>query len=262
MNPTRLWRLLEEAGAPWCAATALSDRAWRTMRRHRPDLAAVLEGERKRLSAMGSLERKARREGLRLVAGVDEAGRGPLAGPLVAAAVVFEEHPWLIGLNDSKQLLAAERDSLRTRIERQALSYAVGVVLVEEMRGLSMHQVNLLAMERARHGLGVVPDMLLLDGKFCIRTPDRQQAVVKGDSKSYSVAAASILAKVGRDELMLKLHERYPQYGFDAHKGYATPDHLAALREHGPCEEHRIQFKRVRDLMEGEQLPLLEELAV
>jgi ribonuclease HII len=228
----------------------LADPVWRRLRRCSPDLVAAFEPERRRLSRMARHEREARRQGSTVVAGLDEVGRGPLAGPLVAAAVVFDDHPWIVGLNDSKQLLPEEREALRDRILLCARTWAIGQVTVEEMKqGLNMHVVNLLALERARDGLACAPDLLLIDGRFGLRRDENQRTLVKGDCRSYSIAAASIVAKVYRDKLMKRLHETYPQYGFDSHKGYATPDHLEALKKHGPCPAHRPQFRSVREAM-------------
>ncbi len=243
---SRLWQLLE--GSCW-DAEVLHDAQWRRMRRQAPALADQMAAERRRLSRMGRYERDGEKTGATCIAGIDEVGRGPMAGPLVAAAVVFHRHPWIIGLNDSKQLTPEERRRLRDRIVREAASWAIGEVSVEEMHadGLNMHGVNILALERAWQGLGCRPDLLLIDGRFGVRADERQTTIVKGDCLSYSIAAASIVAKVYRDDHMERLHQQYPQYGFDSHKGYITPDHLKALAEHGPSPVHRPQFRRVRE---------------
>jgi ribonuclease HII len=182
-----------------------------------------------------------------LLAGVDEAGRGPLAGPVVAAAVMLDDRAPIRGLNDSKKLGARTRERLFDEILAKALCCRIATASVEEIDTLNILQATLLAMRRAVEGLRLRPHLVLVDGN---RTPELHvpvRAVVKGDSKVQCIAAASILAKVHRDRLCAGLHERHPQYGFDGHKGYATPAHLAALREHGPCTEHRRSFAPVRD---------------
>jgi ribonuclease HII len=182
-----------------------------------------------------------------LVAGVDEAGRGPLAGPVVAAAVILDvAHP-IKGLADSKTLTAARRERLVDEIRAHALCCAVGRASVEEIDRLNILQATMLAMCRAVEGLRLVPHRVVVDGN---RTPALRMpvaAVVKGDAKVAAISAASILAKVERDRLCLELDSLHPHYGFAVHKGYPTATHLAALREHGPCSEHRMSFRPVRE---------------
>jgi len=181
-----------------------------------------------------------------LVAGVDEAGRGPLAGPVVAAAVILDELRPVRGLADSKSLTPARRERLFDEICAAALCISIAEASVEEIDHLNILQATLLAMQRAVQGLRLVPKQVLVDGN---RTPTLAvpvRAIVKGDAKLAAISAASILAKVRRDRLCLELHERFPGYGFDVHKGYPTPAHLDALQRLGPCSAHRRSFAPVR----------------
>ena len=181
-----------------------------------------------------------------LICGVDEAGRGPLAGPVSAAAVILDPARPIEGLADSKKLSEKQRDRLAPLIRARALAWAVAYAEVEEIDRLNILQATLLAMRRAVEALSIRPQQVLVDGLYCPQTGIPSQAIVKGDSKVAAISAASILAKTARDELMLALHGCYPQYGFDAHKGYPTAAHLAALREHGVSVVHRKTFKPVR----------------
>ena len=186
--------------------------------------------------------------GCGLLVGVDEAGRGPLAGPVVAAAVMLDERAPIRGLRDSKQLTARARERLFDEILAKALCCRIAQASVEEIDRLNILQATLLAMHRAVAGLRLRPHLVLVDGN---RTPVVDmpvRAIVKGDMSVPCISAASILAKVHRDRLCAELHERHPEYGFAAHKGYPTPAHLAALRAHGPCPEHRRSFAPVREL--------------
>jgi ribonuclease HII len=204
---------------------------------------------------MWRYERAARERGYRLIAGIDEAGRGPLAGPVVVGAVVLPEEIDLPGLNDSKQVKEEAREALFDRICKQAVAYGIGVVEVEY---IDRHNILQATYEGARRALremsarfGVVADYLLTD---CLKIPGVSQpyeAIVKGDASSYSIAAASILAKVTRDRLMDEYASKYPEYGFDRHKGYPSPEHLAAIERHGPCEIHRRSFAPIKQLMQG-----------
>ncbi len=184
-----------------------------------------------------------------LICGVDEAGRGPLAGPVSAAAVILDETRPIAGLADSKKLSEKQRDLLAPLIRERALAWAVAFAEVEEIDQLNILQATLLAMKRAVLALPIQPQQVLVDGLHCPQTGIPSQAIVQGDSKIAAISAASILAKTARDELMLKLHEQYPQYGFDGHKGYPTAAHLAALREHGVSDVHRRSFGPVRELI-------------
>ena len=188
-----------------------------------------------------------------LICGVDEAGRGPLAGPVSAAAVILDESRPIAGLADSKKLSEKQRDQLAPVIREHALAWAVAYAEVEEIDRLNILQATLLAMKRAILALHVQPHRVLVDGLYCPQTGIPSEAIVKGDSKVAAISAASILAKTARDELMLRLHEQYPQYGFDGHKGYPTAAHLAALREHGVSDVHRRSFRPVRELLSFSQ---------
>jgi ribonuclease HII len=184
-----------------------------------------------------------------LVCGVDEAGRGPLAGPVSAAAVILDPDCPIAGLADSKKLSARQRDHLAGIIRKSALAWAVAYADVSEIDRLNILQATLLAMRRAVESLTVRPQQVLVDGLYCPSTGIPSRAVVRGDSRIAAISAASILAKTSRDALMLELHERYPRYGFAEHKGYPTAAHLAALREHGVSVVHRKSFRPVRDLL-------------
>jgi ribonuclease HII len=179
------------------------------------------------------------------VAGVDEAGRGPLAGPVVAAAVVLDPKRPIAGLADSKQLSAPRRQALAETITERARAWGLAVVESSDIDRLNILQATFLAMERACEQLGLDPVLVRIDGNRAPRLRWPVQTVIGGDRLDRAISAASILAKVHRDELMLGLHERWPQYGFDRHKGYPTPAHLAALAEHGPCPEHRRSYRPV-----------------
>ena len=194
-------------------------------------------------------ETKAREKGYRLVAGADEAGRGPLAGPVVAAAVVLPADAFLQGLDDSKKLSPAKREELFPKIQTQAIAYGVAVVSPEVIDEINILQAALLAMKQAVEQLKPVPDLLLIDGNQKINSTLDQWAIVKGDSKSLSIAAASVLAKVTRDHIMEDYHHLYPQYEFARHKGYGTRLHRDLIAEHGPCPIHRSTFKGVAEYL-------------
>ena len=185
----------------------------------------------------------------RLTAGVDEAGRGPLAGPVVAAAVMLDELAPIKGLADSKLLPPRTRERLNDEIRAKALCCSVALATVEEIDELNILQATLLAMRRAVEGLRLKPHRVLIDGNRLPVMAIECQAIVKGDALVKSISAASILAKVHRDRLCLELHERHPEYGFAQHKGYASAEHLAALRRHGACIAHRRSFAPVREVL-------------
>jgi ribonuclease HII len=187
-----------------------------------------------------------------LIAGVDEAGRGPLAGPVVAAAVILDDLQPIRGLADSKALTALRRERLHDEIRARALCCSVAQASAEEIDRLNILQATMLAMRRAVEGLRLRPHRVVVDGNRAPALPMPTQAVVKGDARVAVVSAASILAKVTRDRLCDDLHQRFPHYGFDGHKGYPTPAHLAALREHGPCPEHRRSYAPVRACLDEE----------
>ena len=184
-----------------------------------------------------------------LVAGVDEAGRGPLAGPVVAAAVILDERNAINGLADSKRLSPHRREALFDEIRGKALCCSVAQASVQEIDELNILQATLLAMRRAVMGLRLPPKLVLVDGNRLPLLAIRAEAIVKGDDKVPAISAASILAKVSRDRWCFEYHQQFPQYGFDQHKGYGTADHLAALRLHGPCPQHRRTFRPVNDLL-------------
>ncbi len=186
-----------------------------------------------------------------LTAGVDEAGRGPLAGPVVAAAVILDELQPIKGLRDSKTLGPATRERLAAEVRAKALCCCVALASVEEIDRLNILQATLLAMRRAVEGLRLVPKQVLVDGNRLPLLSMPAEAIVKGDAKVAAIAAASIVAKVHRDALLVALHEQYPAYGFAEHKGYPTPEHLAALRLHGACDAHRRSFAPVRAVLVG-----------
>ncbi len=187
---------------------------------------------------------------LDIVCGVDEAGRGPLAGPVVAAAVILDPQRRIRGLDDSKVLTAKKRDALYEKIVERALSYCVASASVEEIDRLNILHATMLAMKRAVEGLALVPTLARIDGNRCPQLSVRSEAVIGGDALVPAISAASILAKVTRDRMLLELHAQFPMYGFDAHAGYGTPQHLAALVRHGPCEHHRRSFAPVRAAFE------------
>jgi ribonuclease HII len=184
-----------------------------------------------------------------IVCGVDEAGRGPLAGPVYAAAVVLGSGMRLKGLTDSKQLTPEARESLRTRIEGRAIAWAVASASVDEIDKLNILQATLLAMRRAVEQLSCLPSEVLIDGLHCPALAFPARAVVHGDAIVKEISAASILAKTARDHYMVELDRSHPQYGFAQHKGYSTPEHLDALRRHGACLHHRQTFAPVREVL-------------
>jgi ribonuclease HII len=181
-----------------------------------------------------------------LVAGVDEAGRGPLAGPVVAAAVILDELAPIKGLRDSKVLTPRARERLFDEIRARALCCSIAQASAHEIDALNILQATMLAMRRAVEGLRLRPQVALIDGNRVPGLAVAAKAIVKGDACVQAISAASILAKVQRDRLCLDLHARFPQYGFDGHKGYPTPVHLNALQAHGACPEHRRSFGPVR----------------
>ncbi|MFH1604751.1 MAG: ribonuclease HII [Pseudomonadota bacterium] len=184
-----------------------------------------------------------------LVCGVDEAGRGPLAGPVYAAAVILDPSWRIDGLADSKILSASRREELAEQIRRHALAWGIASASVAEIDAINILQASLLAMRRAVEQLSIAPQEVLVDGNRCPRVAYPVRAIVKGDGKIPAISAASILAKTARDAEMQRLHQRYPQYGLDRHKGYPTPAHLAALKRYGVIEIHRRSYAPVRRLL-------------
>jgi len=187
----------------------------------------------------------AQKRGYQYIAGIDEAGRGPLAGPVVSAAVILPSFFTCPGINDSKKLSEKKREKFFPLITQQAQAVGIGIADHTEIDQINILQASLLSMERAVQNLTPAPDFLLVDGKFTIDSHLPQQAIIKGDSRSISIAAASIIAKVTRDRIMKELHRTYPLYNFHRHKGYPTKAHKQAIIEHGPCPVHRRTFKGV-----------------
>lgn len=205
---------------------------------------ALIEKENNRLQNMVLYEKQAREQGFKFIAGVDEAGRGPLAGPVVAGAVVFPEGCLIKGINDSKKLTPLMRARLFTEIKEKAVSWGVGMATVEEIDSLNVLQASLLAMRRSLQNLAAQPDYILVDA---VRIPEirvPQLSIIKGDGKSITIAAASIIAKVTRDRMMEDYDNQFPAYGFARHKGYGTRDHIEALQRYGCCTLHRQTFLR------------------
>jgi ribonuclease HII len=187
-----------------------------------------------------------------LICGVDEAGRGPLAGPVFAAAVILDPAKPIPGLRDSKKLAEAKRDMLAVRIKSDALAWSIAQCSEEEIDTLNILQASLLAMRRAIEGLKTVPTLALIDGNRCPVMALRMEAIVKGDDTVPAISAASILAKTARDAALMQLHAQYPDYAFDRHKGYPTPLHLERLRQHGVSLVHRKSYAPVRALLCGD----------
>jgi len=190
-----------------------------------------------------------------MICGVDEAGRGPLAGPVYAAAVILDPARPIAGLDDSKKLSERRRERLEIEIKQHALAWSIAFASVEEIDTLNILQATLLAMKRAIETLALCPTEVLIDGNRCPRLDIPARAIVGGDATVAEISAASILAKTARDAEMRRLHERFPQYGLDRHKGYGTAAHLAALAAHGPAHFHRRSFAPVRQLLEGNAMP-------
>ena len=194
-----------------------------------------------------SIEQELHAQGFTCVCGVDEAGRGPLCGPVFAAACILPDGLYIEGLNDSKKLTEKKREKLFDIIKKEAVAYSIASADVEEINEMNILEADLLAMRRAIDGLGVKADFAIIDGNIARDFQIPARAVVKGDSKSMSIAAASVLAKVARDRLCLELDRKYPQYGIAKHKGYGTKEHKEALRKYGPSPIHRKKFIRFLD---------------
>lgn len=209
---------------------------------------ALARREQQRLDGMLNFERVLWRSGVRHVAGVDEVGIGPLAGPVVAAAVVFAPGTRIAGVDDSKRLDAATRAALARAIRRQALGIGVGVASVEEIDRLNVYHAGLLAMRRAVEALPLAPQHVLVDARTIPGLTVPQNPFTKGDGINFSIAAASIIAKTHRDSLMERLDRDYPEYGFRRHKGYGTPEHQRAIRRYGPCALHRMSYPFIQEL--------------
>ena len=205
-----------------------------------------LRREEERKARLWEIEETLLAGGARLIAGVDEAGRGPLAGPLVVAAVILPQGCWFTGLNDSKKIPPEKREALYPEILAAAIAYAIEVVSVETIDDINILRATHHGMRAALRALLPMPDIALIDGLPLPDPPYPQRNIIKGDARSASIAAASILAKVTRDRLMLDLDAQYPGYGFAHHKGYGTPEHLDALRRLGPSPLHRRSFAPVQ----------------
>ena len=212
----------------------------RFLRRKEKEEALIIQYER-----MLNFEHRCREQGFNMIAGIDEAGRGPLAGPVVAAAVILNPKEPIIGLNDSKKLSKTKRQALVKQIKEHALIIGVGIVSAKEIDNINIYQASILAMEKAVHDLNVTPDFLLIDA-MKINLPIQQLSIIKGDARSVSIAAASIIAKETRDNIMEEINLRYPGYAFDKHMGYGTEVHLEAIKRLGPCPEHRLSFAPFR----------------
>jgi ribonuclease HII len=197
---------------------------------------------------------------MKLVCGVDEAGRGPIAGPVYAAAVILDPARRVNGLADSKVLAPERREVLAGRIKERAVAWAVAHASVEEIDRINILRASLLAMRRAVTALGVQPQEALIDGTMCPDLPCAARAIVDGDATHKMISAASIVAKTARDAEMCALHDRFPQYGFDQHKGYATAEHLEAVGRLGPCEIHRRSFHAVAVFFQGNLFDMTESL--
>lgn len=205
------------------------------------------QAEGRRLRHLLQFETALWKEGYRLIAGVDEAGIGPMAGPVVAGAVILPENYHLRQLDDSKKLTEAKREALAIQIKADAVSWAIGMAEVEEIDRINIYQAGLLAMRRAVESLGERPDYLLVDARTVPQCEIPQRGIIHGDALSASIAAASILAKTTRDRLMIELDREYPGYGLAIHKGYVTEAHLRAMRERGVLPIHRRSFRPVRE---------------
>ncbi|MEW6448417.1 MAG: ribonuclease HII [Bacillota bacterium] len=214
----------------------------------------AVEAEKARYEALFLFEQRLKTRGFSLVAGVDEAGRGPLAGPVVAGAVILPEAVELPGLNDSKVLSPNKRAYLAEQICAIALSWSVGVASVAEIDALNIRRASFLAMRRALEALRFKPDYVVVDGSPIPGLPLPQTGMVRGDARVAAVAAASIIAKVTRDRLMEEIHREFPQYGFSRHKGYPTREHFESLAKFGPTPHHRRTFGPVKSSLRGVEL--------
>jgi ribonuclease HII len=246
--PAELERLLRADPRP--SARSLVERIERRRRANR------VEGQR--LRHMLRFERELWQRNITCVAGIDEAGMSPLAGPVSAAAVVLEVGWRAPHVNDSKQLEPAQRQELAKRIRGEARAFAVAFVEPEEIDRLNIYWAGILAMRRAVEGLGLLPEHLLIDARRLRDLPIEQTRIVKGDELSLSIAAASILAKTERDARMVAYDQEYPVYGFAQHKGYPVRQHLRALEEHGPCPIHRRSFAPVQQAVARHRAPAAE----
>ena len=198
--------------------------------------------ELKRLEEISFYENECRKKGFKIIAGIDEVGRGPLAGPVVTAAVILEENCKIEGINDSKKLSAAKREALYDIITKEAVAYSFGIVSPEEIDRINILQATYKAMQQAIAGLSVKPDFVLADAVTIPNIGISQQGIIKGDAKSISIGAASIIAKVYRDRMMTEYAKLYPEYGFEDNKGYGSKQHTGAIKKYGICPIHRRSF--------------------
>jgi ribonuclease HII len=205
--------------------------------------------DRIRFENMSIYEKEARNQGFSFVVGIDEVGRGPLAGPIVASAVMLPEDIYLPGLDDSKKLTIKKREALYDQIQQSAISIGIGIVSPEEIDRYNIYEATKKAMLDALQQLKPFPDYLLIDAMELV-TPIPQRSLVKGDAKSISIASASVIAKVYRDRIMLNYHKQYPQYHFDKNSGYGTKEHLKALHQFGPTPIHRKTFSPIKEMVE------------
>lgn len=225
--------------------TQVPKKKQQTTATHNPTL--FDEAEWQRLKALNCFEDAARQRGIEMIAGVDEAGRGPLAGPVVAAACIIPEGLYLEGADDSKKLTPKQRyDLFEIIIGNPNIRYAVGIVSSEEIDRINIYQATVQAMLIAVNGLDPAPELLLVDGMNLPHPKIPCQKIIGGDALSHSIAVASIIAKETRDRLMLEYHLKWPNYGFDRHKGYGTEMHRDALEKHGPCPIHRFTFEPIK----------------
>lgn len=205
--------------------------------------------ERQRLQELTHFERAAKADGYHMIAGIDEAGRGPLAGPVVAAACIIPENVFIPGVNDSKQLKVSERVRLYEEITKNPrIIYGVGIIHSDEIDRINILQATIRAMFQAIEKLSTPPDLLLVDGMSLPHTVPSKK-IIKGDAKSQSIAAASIIAKQTRDAIMIEYDREYPTYGFAQHKGYGTAQHVDALEKYGPCPLHRKSFEPIKSML-------------
>lgn len=214
--------------------------------RKQKELEKALE---KKFCEMTLFERKIRAQGFSFIAGVDEVGRGPLAGPVVAAAVILPENFFLAGIDDSKKLSEKKRLEYDSIIKKEAIAYSISMIKAEEIDQINIYEATKKAMSSAIASLKQAPDFLLIDA-MKLRTPYPSESIIKGDAKSISIAAASIIAKTARDELMIELSKEYPAYGFQHNMGYGTKEHLLALQQFGMTPFHRKSFSPVKDLLD------------
>lgn len=216
--------------------------------------------EWRRLCSLTRFEEDARQKGYATIAGIDEAGRGPLAGPVLAAACIIPSDVYFVGINDSKKLLPKQREDLYEEITANtSVSYATGIVFHDEIDRVNIYQATIRAMLQAIASLTQVPDFLLVDGLNLPHPTLPAQKIIEGDALSQSIAAASVIAKVTRDRMMREYHQQWPEYGFDQHKGYSTQRHLEALSKFGPCPIHRRSFEPVRTSFFDKQLSLFDQ---